>query len=458
MKNIKLKHYTLREDDEDTIHVFEGRSPRQAALKAAARGFKDIHLREQEQDKKGEYKVHVFGGVVEKVRKSKKASELVNTPNVRKIRTYQLEKEDLVKRKVKPAVTPAVKKKVARAAPEIPQTRPKLKVFSSTAMLKPAGEGWESYATFNPAAVYDSGKVHLLYRAIGAGNRSVLGYATSKDGFHIDERLRNPVFEMEDEDTSETTTKKFEEINFSYVSGGGIYGGCEDPRITKIDNRFYLPFVHYDGRTPPRLAITSIKADNFLKRKWKWKTPVFMSPPGVVDKNPAILPEKINGKYVVFHRIFPSILIDFLDDLNFDGKTKWMKGEFSINPREGMWDSRKLGVGPTPIKTKEGWLVIYHAVDDKCKFYNYKIGAMLLDLKDPTKVLHRCNHPVLEPQKDDGNIIYPCGAVVIKNTLFVYYGSRDTEVKVATANLNEFLEALTSKEEAEIRVAEHFDI
>jgi predicted GH43/DUF377 family glycosyl hydrolase len=432
------------ENDRDTIHTFTCESPREAALKAADMGFSDIRLREHEKNKKGEYKVHVFEVFAEKPRKSKKSSG--KTPggvtglSVRGVGTYY------------------VTGKLKTSAPEPPKARPSLTVFGSTSMIKPAGDGWESYATFNPAAIYDSGKVHLLYRAVGAGNRSVLGYASSRDGFHIDERLKDPVFELEEENAGGFPIEKTEKINFNYVSGGGFCGGCEDPRITKIDNRFYVPFVYFDGRTPPRLALTSIKADNFLNRKWKWKTPVFMSPPGVVDKNPAILPEKINGKYVIFHRIFPSILIDFVDDLNFDGKTKWLKGEFSIKPREGMWDSRKLGVGPTPIKTKDGWLVIYHAVDDKCPYYNYKIGAMLLDLKDPTKVLHRCNHPVLEPQKDDFNIIYPCGAVIIKDTLFVYYGSRDTEVKVATANLNEFLDALTVREDAEIKVTEHFDI
>ncbi len=83
---------------------------------------------------------------------------------------------------------------------------------------------------------------------------------------------------------------------------------------------------------------------------------------------------------------------------------------------------------------------------------------MLLDLKNPTKVLHRCTKPILEPQKDDRNIIYPCGAVVMKGTLFVYYGSRDATVKVAIANLNDFLKALTSTENAELTTSDVFEI
>jgi predicted GH43/DUF377 family glycosyl hydrolase len=159
-----------------------------------------------------------------------------------------------------------------------------------------------------------------------------------------------------------------------------------------------------------------------------------------------IFPEKINNKYVIFHRIFPDILIDFVDDLNFDG-SRWLKGEYRIPPRENMWDSRKLGAGAPPIKTKDGWLLIYQAVDDRDPG-RYKIGAMLLDLNDPTKVLRRTNNPILEPTEKyenegfKGGVTYPCGAVEINGTLFVYYGAADSVVGVATMNLNLFLAEL----------------
>jgi len=330
-----------------------------------------------------------------------------------------------------------------------------LRAFNGNPILRPTTNGWESCATFNPAAIYEAGRVHIIYRAIGDTNMSVLGYASSKDGVTIDERADEPVFVLEDIRGEEPPTTRGRLV---YSSGGGWYGGCEDPRITKIDDRFYVPFVHFDGENHPRLAMTSAKTSDFLKGNWNWTKPVFISPPGVINKNAAILPEKINDKYVIFHRIFPSILIDFVDDLDFDGKTKWLKGEFSINPREGMWDSRKVGVGPTPIKTKDGWLVIYHGVGDECPHYKYKMGAMLLDIDDPTEVLYRAKEPVLEPEEDDCNIIYPCGAVVIKDTLFVYYGSRDLTVKVATANLNKFLDAVKDTEKARVTPSGLFEI
>ena len=132
--------------------------------------------------------------------------------------------------------------------------------------------------------------------------------------------------------------------------------------------------------------------------------------------------------------------------MEFDGKTEWLKGEFKIHPRPNFWDSKKVGIGPPPIKTKYGWLAIYQAVgfDDGV----YKIGAMLLDLKDPTKVLYRSSRAILEPNATYENsgfkpgVVYPCGAVVIDNKLIVYYGASDTFIAAATANLDDFIDGL----------------
>lgn len=326
------------------------------------------------------------------------------------------------------------------------QTAPFLEKFKNNPILKPIIDHfWESKAVFNPTALYDKDKVHLVYRAIGNKDVSVLGYASSKNGFHIDKRLKKPIF---------TPRKRFEgNINLPkkgyyspFASGGGCFGGCEDPRLTKIGNRIYMTYVAYDGYNPPRVALTSIKRDDFLHHRWKWKDPVLISKPGVVDKNAAILPEKINNMYVIFHRIFPNILIDFVSSLDFDGKT-FLKGKYKIKPRTNHWDSRKVGIGPAPIKTKDGWLAIYHAVDDR-QDNKYKIGAMLLDKNNPAKVLHRTNQPILEPTQAYENngfkfgVAYPCGAVIMKKRLFVYYGGSDTYTCAATAPINQFLKEL----------------
>ncbi len=311
---------------------------------------------------------------------------------------------------------------------------------------------WEAFNTFNPAAIYDNGKVHILYRAQGYDYISTVGYAASRDGIHIDERLDTPVYVPSRSFEQFDRTKPFQAAK-QYVSGGG-YGGCEDPRITRIDDRYYLTYVAFDGTGPPRVALTSILVDNFLHQRWLWERPVLISPPGVVDKSAVIFPEKINGKYVIMHRIYPDILIDFVPDLNFDG-TYWLKGEYKISPRVDKWDSRKISAGAPPLKTKYGWLLIYHSVGEQDSG-RYKIGAMLLDLLDPTKVLHRSQSPILEPEEvyeNDGfkaGVIYPCGAVIIDKTLYVYYGAADSYVCVATANLEEFLNELRYSEVARL--------
>jgi predicted GH43/DUF377 family glycosyl hydrolase len=322
---------------------------------------------------------------------------------------------------------------------------PVLKKHIENPIISPVmHHAWESMSTFNPAAVYEDGKVHLMYRAQGDSSTSTIGYATSSDGVTIDERHHEPVYWPRT--AFETPGGVKFHPNILFMSGGG-WGGCEDPRLTKIDDRFYLTYVAYNGRDHPRVALSSIPVEDFLARNWdKWEKPKLISPPGVVDKNAVIFPEKVNGKYVMLHRIFPDILVDFLDDLEFE-KQQYLKGEYKISPREHAWDSRKAGAGPPPIKTKDGWLLIYHAVDDK-DASQYKIGAMLLDLEDPTKVLYRSNVPVLSPTEwyeNEGfksGVVYPCGAVIIENMLYIYYGGADSYVCVAARDVDEFLHEL----------------
>jgi predicted GH43/DUF377 family glycosyl hydrolase len=336
---------------------------------------------------------------------------------------------------------------------------PVLGRFRGNPILEPQpNHWWESKAAFNPGAIYESGKVHIVYRAIGDSDVSVLGYASSIDGLHVDERLGQPIYvprepfegaglvypTVSNPQITYFSSEDDEEEENNYVSGGGGWGGCEDPRLTRIDDSVYMTYVAFNGYSPPRVALTSMHINDFLAKNWQWTKPVLISPPGVVDKNACILPEKIESKYVIFHRIFPDILIDFVDDLDFDGKTRWLKGEFKIPARESYWDSRKLGIGAPPIKTRDGWLTIYQGVDDRDPG-RYKIGAMLLDISDPTKVLARLKDPILEPDmwyENEGwksGVVYPCGAVLIKDRLLVYYGGADRVVCVASVKLDELL-------------------
>jgi predicted GH43/DUF377 family glycosyl hydrolase len=340
---------------------------------------------------------------------------------------------------------------------------PVLQRFEGNPILEPETKHWwESKAVFNPGALYEGGRVHIVYRAIGDTDISVLGYASSIDGFHINERRHEPVYVPRESfegaglvypaRSYPQRTYAHTENGENYVSGGGR-GGCEDPRLTKIDDRVFMTYVAFDVYSPPRVALTSIHINDFLDKNWQWKKPVLISPPGVIDKNACILPERINSKYVIFHRIYPDILVDFVDDLDFDGTTRWLKGEFKIRTRASYWDSRKVGAGAPPIKTKDGWLLIYHGVGEGDPG-RYKIGAILLDLKNPSWVLSRSEEPILEPQvwyENEGwksGVIYPCGAVVIENRLLVYYGGADKVTCVASLKLDELLDHLVSAREA----------
>lgn len=328
---------------------------------------------------------------------------------------------------------------------ELKQVLPQLTKSHLNPIIKPHDKNsWEAFTTFNPAAFYAAEKIHILYRAQGHDYVSKIGYATSIDGLTIDTRLSKPIYQP---------TQKFEGVtlppgdpNGKFASGGGC-GGVEDPRTTIIGDRVYMTYVAYNGWHAPRIALTSILLTDFLNHNFLWEKPVLISPPGVVDKSACLFPEKINGKYAIMHRVFPNILIDYVDHLNFDGQ-KFLNGEFIIEPRSrDWWDSRKIGAGAPPIKTNEGWLLIYQAVDDK-DASEYKVGAMILDLDDPSQVLYRSQQPILLPREDYENfgfkagVVYPCGAVVKDGTLFVYYGGADSYVCVAVANLKQFIRDL----------------
>ena len=310
-------------------------------------------------------------------------------------------------------------------------------------ILSPRREhDWEAYQTFNPAAIFEGGKVQLLYRALGSDGVSRLGHAESTDGITIDFRSDKPVFICGRRPEKDSAVS-YEAMQ--YISGGGC-GGCEDPRLTVIGDTVYMVYVSFDGWSPPRIALTSIKLDDFLAKRWKWAGSKIISPPDVIDKSGCLFPEIIRGKYVILHRIFPNILLDYVDDLEFKHGTH-LKGEYTIPVRKNKWDSRKIGAGAPPLKTKYGWLLIYYAVDNK-DASQYKIGAMLLDLTHPERVIARSDAPILEPAEwyenagHKAGVAYPCGAVVMNGTLFVYYGGADTVVCVGTANLDTFIEAL----------------
>jgi len=261
-----------------------------------------------------------------------------------------------------------------------------------------------------------------------------MGYAISEDGITISERQIVPIY---------LPRKDFEDKQTTHTGSG-----CEDPRITVIDNKIYMLYTAYNGIQPPRVALTSLNLDSFLNRHWLWEEPVLISPPGIDDKDACIFPEKVKGKYIVFHRIDNDIVVDYVDSLEFKGD-RWLRCMDYIPLRENYWEAEKVGIAAPPVKTPHGWFLLYHGVGKLDR--HYRVGAMLLDLENPAKVLSRLNYPLLEPEfsfERNGiipNVVFPCGIVVRDNTLYVYYGGADTVICVAIYAFDTLVSYLVDK-------------
>ena len=284
---------------------------------------------------------------------------------------------------------------------------------------------WESGATFNPGAVKNGEITHILYRAVDERNISSLGYATTVDGETILNRSAEPVLVPSD---------PWEEL------------GCEDPRITAFDGTFYVFYTAY-SRRGPRIAAASTT-------DFRSYTRYGVVGPNYDDKDSALFPERIDGKFAAFHRIEPNIEISFFENIQRVNRVsqnpysknylKRIQANVIMKP-EKKWEAKKVGIGPPPIRTDVGWLVIYHGVDSNTV---YRAGAALLDLENPRRVIARTPEPILEPEEDYErvgvvpNVVFPEGAVVIKDELKVFYGGADKVCCVASAPMKLIMEAL----------------
>ncbi|MDE2040902.1 MAG: hypothetical protein KGI59_00745 [Patescibacteria group bacterium] len=337
----------------------------------------------------------------------------------------------------------------------VPRPHFKLTRHSHNPVISPLPiREWELNGTFNPAAVKDDeGRVHLLYRAIGADGISRIGHASSRDGLHFDERSMYPVYEPLPGSGMPASANYFGPKHYDpsfYTSGGG-WGGSEDPRAVRIDGKVYMTYVAFEGWDSVRIALTSIGMDDLRNRRWRWRRPFLISPPGYVAKNWLLFPEKVNGKYAIITSIVPRVEIEYIDSL--DALSSYIESKRPggvLMGRKDYWDNRVRGAGPPPIKTDNGWLLLYHAIDkdDPDKYgIGYRIGAMLLDLSDPTKILYRSPQPILNPDmpyENDGKpgVVYATGAVIIGDNLMVYYGGGDRHVCIAQTPLKQLLDWL----------------
>lgn len=294
-----------------------------------------------------------------------------------------------------------------------------MKRFQGNPILEPvATHAWESYRVFNAAAFYIDKQVHILYRAMGNDGISRIGHAISTDGYHFGERSPSPVFEP-----IKDTEKD----------------GCEDPRITLLGERYVMTYTalhKHNQQCVYQVSVTSINIEDFLDKRWKWGDRLLPFP-GILNKDAVIFPKRINGQYVLFHRIEPNICAAYSVDLH-----RWCDIKAVIKPRPKTWDCCKVGAAGPPIELNEGWLLIYHGVD-----FNqvYSLGATLLDKDNPEIVLHRSEKTILTPVEDYErfgkvpNVVFSCGNVMIDNQLLIYYGGADDVLCVATYDLSELL-------------------
>ncbi len=333
-------------------------------------------------------------------------------------------------------------------------------------IIEPRSYSWESQAVLNPAAIYLDGRVHLFYRALGNDGVSRIGYASSSDGINFTERLSCPVYFVENTEEMKKhwpfTTPAHYDIAL-YASGGG-WGGCEDPRTVLIDDTIYMTFNMFNGWDSMRVAVTSIKEKDLLNKKWFWQNFSYLSHEGDRQKNWVLFPEKINGKFAIFHNLDkgdPShVGITYVNKLDM---SETPQGKDAPDPQKlpdhiVAWHKRTRSAASPPIKTKDGWLLLYHAMD-KDDGDRYKLGAILLDLKDPQKVLYRAQHPILEPDvwyENDWKpgIIYASGSIVKDGKLFVYYGGGDKRIALATIKLQDLIKSM--KENGKVKLEKKY--
>jgi predicted GH43/DUF377 family glycosyl hydrolase len=340
-----------------------------------------------------------------------------------------------------------------------------IKVKKEGILLNKTKYGFENNSVCNPAAIRDGEFVHLYYRAVRDGNYSSIGYCTLKGPIKVLERDKKPILFPE----------KISEKQ-----------GVEDPRITKINETYYLTYSAYDNINVLGTYATSTDLKKFKKQKiispkftfreykhfiecciglnskYLFHYKVFKEHGlgdelskklYVWDKNLVLFPKKKNGKYMMLHRIYPGIQIIYFNDFNELTKEFWKNYMINLEKYIVMdpkfpHESSHIGAGCPPIETKDGWLLIYHSAEATPTGFVYHASAALLDLNNPIKVVGRLNYPLISPtlnyEKEGvvNNIIFPSGSVVFDETLYIYYGAADTSVAVASLNLNELLKEL----------------
>ena len=288
---------------------------------------------------------------------------------------------------------------------------------------------FECNTVFNAAATKYQDQYLLLIRVEDKSGRSILTLARSDDGLRF---VGDPEPWVTPSDVEPFAT----------------YEACgvEDPRITYMDGTYYIMYTAY-SHYGPRLALA--KTDDFRD----FQRIALISEP--VNKDGALFPKKINGRYARFDRpnvgATGNIWISYSDDL-----INWGGAEVVMTTRLDHWDCVRIGASAPPIETDRGWLEIYHGVKDTSAGPIYRLGVVMLDLDNPARVLGRAAIPILTPREyyervgDIGNVVFSCGAILEEQTQTVkmYYGAADTCICVGTASLDALIERCFVQEDS----------
>lgn len=305
---------------------------------------------------------------------------------------------------------------------------------------------WCSIKVYNCAISYNGNEYQMLFRGVGNDWISRIGYAESTNGidFHL---LPSPVLSP----------------SYPWESHG-----CEDPRIVSIDNTYWITYTAFDGQTTRAALTSSLDLIHFGERKLlfpQWNQSAREGFPLDWSKAAAIFPQKINNQYYMF---FGDSHIWLATSSNL---TDWTPAtEPVLSSRPGQFDGVYVEMGPPPILTDHGWLIIYHGIDQLGAQMTYRLGAALLERNNPAKVIWRSQKPILEPLEKHERVgfidvieggfetlkkltiedlhqlseqeklpraVFCCGAVSKENgqSIQIYYGAGDTVICVATIDL-----------------------
>ncbi len=322
---------------------------------------------------------------------------------------------------------------------------------------------FECEGVLNPAVIKVGDSIHLFYRAVAKDNYSTIGYCKLSAPMVVESRDDKPLLVPQAE---------YE------------FQGLEDPRIVEIEGIFYLSYTAFNGVNAlgalatstdlkhwkkhgvvvPKITYEEFKhfaeSDGRTRQKYKRYNDhqseyekhgrhVFLW-----DKNFIFFPRKIDGKFCFLHRLKPDIQIvvkvENLEDLTVEFWQNYFSNfdENVILAPKYQHEVSYIGGGCPPIETAEGWLLIYHGVQDTIKGYVYCACAALIDLENPHKEIARLPYPLFSPEKEwelkgeVNNVCFPTGTVLENDTLYIYYGAADERIAVASVSMSELISEL----------------